>query len=321
MIRAVLTAGNIIGYCKKVYVSILRESGWGTTLSFLLCLMLLTQMLFLFLLSVRAVGHVLTDSAAIQLEVLPTAKEAEIQELYAVLRAHSSVRSVEFFSKQQVYEQQKALHPDDIAFLEQYDFKNPFPDIFSVSLTSLDAYNQFAKDLQDKKWSAIVDPSFLTSAGDHEAEIRTLLQVTDTVHVLSIFATIIALVVLCGAVFEWAKRTADSRGHELLLRHLLGGTSLQVLLPFIAEVIMLLGMATLFASVILVTSVSIFPWVAPALALEAPFQTFQAAFTPLLWTAFPLFVFIQFVCMPFVAYAGTAVAARKSLPSSFVLFP
>jgi cell division protein FtsX len=316
----VLNTATVIGHLRHARRQILRDRGWGTTLAFLVCLMLLTQILFLFLLSVRAVGHLLTDSAAIQLEVLPTAGEADIQQLYAALKVHPAVRSVTFQSKQQVYEQQKELHPDDIAFLEEYDFSNPFPDIFSVTLTSLDAYDQFAGDIRSDRWKSVVDPSFLASASDHEQEIRTLLQVTDGVHTLSLFFMVIAMAVLCCAVFEWAKRTADSRGHELLLRHLLGGSPVQVLLPFTAEISALLIASALIGGLLVAVCVFLLPLILPALALEMPFRTLQSAFVPLLWTALPVFLLAQIVCMPLVAYAGTAVTARKILPKSFTLF-
>jgi len=282
--------------------------------------MILTQMLFLFLLSVRAVAHVLTDSAAIQLEVLPTASEQDIQQLYAVLKAHPAVRAVDFMSSQQVYDNQKERRPDDIAFLEEYDFKNPFPDIFSVTLISLDAYDRFASDIQSDQWRAVVDPSFLTSASDHEAEARTLLQVTDGVHTLSILFMFIALVVLACAVFEWVSRTASRRGHELLLRHVMGGSSSQVLLPFSMEMTVLLVAAALLAGIAVTGFIVVLPLMLPALALDVPFQTLQSAFTPLLRTGLPAFLLVQILCMPLLAYAGAAVTARKNLPSSFTLF-
>ncbi len=282
--------------------------------------MLLTQMLFLFLLSVRAVSHVLTDSAAIQLEVLPAANEADIQQLYAALRAHPAVKAVTFLSKQQVYEQQKALHPDDIAFLEEYDFNNPFPDIFSVTLISLDAYDRFAADIRSDRWKTVVDPSFLTTASDHEEEIRTLLQVTDGVHTLSVLFMVVALLVLGCAVFEWVSRTAARRGNELLMRHLTGGSPLQVLLPFTAEMTVLLVAAALIAMVMVIAFLLLLPLMLPAVALETPFRTLQSSFVPLLWTALPAFLLVQIVCMPFIAYAGTALTARKNLPRSFTIF-
>lgn len=298
----------------------MRDRGWGTTLAFLTCLMLLTQLLFLFLLSVRAVSHVLADSAAIQLEVLPAASEADIQQLNAALHAHPAVRSVEFLSKQEVYERQKALHPDDIAFLEEYDFKNPFPDIFSVTLISLDAYEQFALDIRSDRWKAVIDPSFLAAASDHEEEVRTLLQVTDGVHTLSILLMIVALLVLGCAVFEWVSRAADRREGELLLRHLMGGTPVQVLLPFTAEMTVLLVVAALAATLIVIGFVALVPLMLPALALESAFQTLQSALMPLLRVALPVFLLVEIICMPLLAYAGTAVTARKSLPKSFTLF-
>lgn len=299
---------------------IARDRSWGTTLFLLTCLMLLVQLLFVFLLGVHGVGRLLTDQSAIQLEMQSAAGERDIQELYALLRAHSSVRSVEFLSKEQVYERQKELHPEDVAFLEQYDFANPFPDVFTVTLTSLDAYDGLAQTLQSDRWRSIVDPSFLASSSNHEQEIRTLLQVTGGLYTLSVLFMVVAFILLCGAVFEWTVRTAGRRGHELRLSHLLGARPLAVLLPLACEMAVLLVTAAVIAAALMALFLVLLPVFMPALALETPFRSLQDALSPLLFSVLPLFLLIEILVIPALAFLGVAAGVRRSMPVSFTLF-
>ncbi len=301
----------------RVLLHIRRDRTSGFTLAMLVCLMLLAQMLFTFLVGVRAVGHLLTDRSALQLEVLSTAREQDIQELYAALRIHPSVREVTFLSKEQVYERQKALHPEDVAFLEQYDFDNPFPDVFSVTLTSLESYNALAADLQTSRWKQVVDPSFLTAGADHEQEIRTLLQVTDGLTTLSIVFMVVMFLLLCAAVFEWVSRAAARRGHEPRLAHLLGASSFNVLLPFALEMTVLLLAAAVIAALLMGAILFLLPVFMPAFALEAPFRALQTEAVPLLYTALPIFLLVQIVVIPALSFAGTIVGVRSKLPVSF----
>ncbi len=312
--------GSISHAFKRAVRQITRDRTWGMTLLLLSCVMLLVQMLFTFLLGVRGVGNLLTERSAVQLEVTGTASEQDIQELYVLLGDHPSVRSVEFLSKEQVYERQKQLNPDDIAFLEQYDFDNPFPDIFSLTLTSLDAYDALAGTLQTDRWKSVVDPSFLATSADHEQEVRSLLQVTDGLYTLSIIFMALAFVLLCSAVFEWTVRTAARRGHELHLAHMLGARPLAVLLPLSCEMTLLLIGAAVIGTVVMVTLLFLLPLFMPAFALETPFALLQSELLPLLMVVLPVFLLIQIVVIPVLSLAGVAVGVRHKLPQSFSLF-
>jgi cell division transport system permease protein len=312
--------GSISHAFTRAVRQITRDRTWGMTLVLLSCVMLLVQMLFTFLLGVRGVGNILTERSAIQLEVLPSAREQDIQELNALLNEHPSVRSVEFLSKEQVYERQKELHPDDIAFLEQYDFDNPFPDIFSVTLKSLDAYDALAGTLQSDRWRSVVDPSFLATSADHEQEVRSLLQVTDGLYTLSIIFMVIAFIVLCSAVFEWTVRTAARRGHELHLSHMLGARPLAVLLPLSCEMTLLLVSAAVIGTLAMIVLLFLIPLFMPAFALETPFALLQSELLPLLSVALPVFLLIEILMMPLLSLAGVAAGVRGTMPRSFSLF-
>lgn len=309
-----LTLTEITGVWTRASTQVLRDRGRGAFAIFL-CLMLLLQMSVLFVTSINTVSHLLTDSAAVQLNILPAAGESAIQQLYAALKVHPAVRSVEFLSGQQIYEREKALHPDDVALLEQYNFGNPFRGTFSVTLMSLAAYSQFATDMRNDRWKNVLDPAFLTAANNQTEEIRTFLVIADGLFVFGIFlVAVVILAVLC-AMAEWI-----ARSNQLLVRHLMGASSGQVMMPCVMQMTVLCAAALVIATLIVAVCVAGLPALLPGLTLSAPFSAFQNAFLSLLRTTLPLFLLIELLCIPVLAYGVTAMIARMRLPRSFTLF-
>lgn len=297
-----------------------RDRTWGATLTLFTSLMVLTQLFLVFLLGVHGTGRLLMSRAGIQLEVLPSAQESEIQQLYAALQSHPSVQDVSYIPKEQAYEREKARDPELVAFLEEYELDNPFPDTLAVTLSSLESYDSFLQEVQQPQWRNVINPAFLTSASDREGEIRTLLEVTGGMRTLSIIFVIIAFVLLFCMILEWVTRNTANRGHELLLEHLLGASPLTVLVPFAAEVGLLLVAGTVIATGIVVAFIMLLPVFMPALALESAFRQLQTEMGPLLFTYLPLFLLIEIIAMPILAGIGTYIGAKKYLPKSFVFF-
>lgn len=298
---------------------ITRERGWTATLLLLTAVMTLTQLFLVFLLGVNGVGRLLTARAGIQLEVLPAATEADIQALYAELKAQPSVREVTYVTGRQAYERQKARDPDLIAFLEEYKLDNPFPDTFSVTLRSLDDYEEFAALVQNDRWRNVINPSFLSAANNSEREIRSLLQVTEGLRTLSVVLIVTSIVALFFVVVEWVSRNAARRRDELLLEHLLGAPALTVLLPFASEMSILLVAGTLIGTAAVGAFVVLLPVFMPAFALEAPFRMLQSELMPLLFSVFPLLLLAEIAAIPALALAGTVLGVRGKMPASFAL--
>jgi cell division protein FtsX len=173
--------------------------------------------------------------------------------------------------------------------------------------------------VQQERWQTVISPSFLSSVTSREQEIRTLMQVTNGLRTLSVFFAVIACLLLFCVVLEWVSQATVSRGHELHLEHLLGAPSLAVLLPFAAQMTILLVAATLIGTVIVLAFFVVLPYLMPALALELPFQQLQMELWPLLITVFPFVLFIEVIAMPLLAFAGTLLGVRSRLPASFTL--
>jgi cell division protein FtsX len=299
---------------------IFRERTWGATLLLLTGIMVLVQIFLVFLLSVNGTGKLLVARSGIQVEVLPTARDQDIQELYAELNAHPAVQEVVYITGEEAYQTQRARDPELISFLEEYNLENPFPDTFSVTLKSLDSYDEFAAEVQSDQWRNVIDPSFLSSGSTKQQQIRTLLEVTGGLRTLSVVFIIVAIIALFFVILEWVSRTAARRNQELLLEHLLGASSLAVVMPFVCEMAILLIGATIIATALCGAFLALLPIFMPAFALEASFRMLQSEMMPLLLYVFPWLLLIELIAIPVLSFAGTVIGVRKKMPASFVLF-
>lgn len=298
---------------KRGIQQIVRDRTWGTTLVLLTALMVLMQLLVVFLLGVQGVNHMLASRAAIQMEVLPGASDQNIQEFYAALRAEEFIQDIEYVPREQAYQIQRERDPDLVAFLEEYKLDNPFPDIFRITLSQAASYDTFVAFVQREQWRQVVDPSFLSSVTEQEQEVRSLLNVTGAIRMLTFIFLIVAFIVLCFVILEWVSRTTQRRGGEVMLESLLGAPAHAVLLPFVAEMALLLLGALLLGSALVLLFTAALPAIMPAIAMEEAFQAVRADITPLLWSVFPVVFIIEAFVLPLLALAGTMIGARGQL--------
>lgn len=297
-----------------------RDRSWGATLTLLTALMVLMQLLVVFLLGANGVNRLLVSRSAIQLEVLESAQDQDVQELYAALRGQPFSESVSFVTREQAYELQKQRDPELISFLEEYNLTNPFPDTFSVTLHSLSDYDAFAAFVQQERWRSVVNPSYLSSVTRQEHEVRSLLEVTGGIRTLTALFLFIAIVVLCFVIVEWATRTTMRRGDELTLENLLGAPSHAVLLPFAAEMAILLLCALALGTVLVLMLIALLPLIMPAIALEQVFAQLQTHVMPSLYAFLPFLILLEIVLFPVLAFAGTMLGVHRKLLWPATLF-
>jgi cell division protein FtsX len=217
-----------------------RNDRKSRTLLLLAGVLTLLQLLTATLVGAQAVHGMLLARSALYLEVLPTADDQDIQELYAALRMLPFVRRVEFVPSEKAFERERERTPDLVAFLERYDVNNPFPDSFSVTLASLSDYDSFAAFISQETWADAVDPSFLSSVTGQERDVRQLLGVADAARVV---IGLLAFVVCCVVAFVVAELVARKARHQwgdLRLESLLGGKPADALIPVAAEMATLL---------------------------------------------------------------------------------
>lgn len=291
----------------------MRDRTWGPTLLLLTALVLLLQLLAVFLLGAQGAGRFLESRAALRIEVLSTASEPDIQDLYAALRAQPFIRDIRFVTRGQAYETQRKSNPELVAFLEEYKMENPFPDTFSVTLASLAGYGAFQEFLRAPRWKSVVNAGNFSTLTEQERQTRTLLQAAGVVRTLTALFLCLAFVLLCFAVFEWVVRSMMRRRQELLLEHLLGAPPLALLLPLAVEMAVLLLCAVAFSAAGITVFLLLLPRILPALTLEAPFAELREAVVPLLRSALPLLFLLELFVMPLLALGGTVLGSRTAL--------
>ena len=297
---------------RRGFRQIARDRTWGATLLLLTALMLLMQLLVVFLLGIEGMNRTLTSRAALTIEVLPSAQQQDIQELNAALRGEAYVSDVAFATREQALEREKKRDPELVQFLEEFKIDNPFPDTFSITLTSLDYYTAFQAFVEQDRWKSVVNPSFLSSATDQERQMQTLLQVTGTVRMLVSVFVVIAFIVLCFVVLEWVTRSLARRARELLLEKMLGAPPLGILLPLVTEMASLLLLSLFLGTAIIALLVVMLPTLLPALALEDVFVELQGQVVLLLKTVVPWILPIEFLMMPVLALGGALLGERAS---------
>lgn len=292
-----------------------REGKWGTTLTLLTAVMFLVQLLLFGVLSVYAVSGLLSSRAGLRIEVLSTATNQDIQSFFASVHARPEVASATYVTKDQAYQQERALDPDLVNFLDQYKLENPFPDTFVVTLTSLDRYSTFRQFLESSQWKSVISPSFLSQTTDQEQQIEALLQVADAIRSVTFLFLFVACMVVLFLIFELVSRSVRGRGNELFLESMLGASALSVLLPIMTEMAVLLLCATVLATLLVLAFATAVPFFMPALAGEAPFRAFAIEMQPLLLGVFPWIVLLELCLMPAIAYVGTFLGAGKKILS------
>lgn len=297
-----------------------REGTWGSTLTLLTAVLVLVQLLVVFLLGVYGVNRLLSSQASLRLEVLPTAQDADIQDFFAAVHADESVSHVAFLTKDEAYAIERRRDPDLVAFLDQYKLDNPFPDTFVVTLASLDSYDVFRQFVEQGRWKSVINPSFLSSVTDQERQVRELLSVTEAIRSVTYVFIFVAFSILLFVVLELVGRTVRAHDQELFLETMLGASSMSMLLPFIAEMTLLLLGATLIAAVVVVGCIIALPLLMPSLAAEATFQTFAHEMRPLLLTVFPWMLVLELFLMPAIAYVGAFLGSGRKIVSPVAFF-
>lgn len=290
---------------RRGIVSAWRQRVPSTSAVLFACLLTLLQLLVLSSFGAQAARALLVARGDLYLEVLPGTDDADIQELYGDLRKLPYVAAVEYVPKDKAYERQKARNPDVVAVLERYKLANPYPDSFSVTLTSLTRYKDLVEFIRRDRWSDVIDPSLLSAATTQENDVRSLLRIADAVRSFSWVLTLLSLLCITVCVAELIARRARSRGGELSLELLLGGTTERVLIPYVTEVSVLLLLG-LFAGTVLAAAVLILiPILASEVAIHPSFAPLRAAFVRLLLTAGPIVLLLEICLLPVLAYAGT----------------
>lgn len=282
-----------------------RDRARGVTFLAMLSAVFLVQLLLLILLAARAAHMILVKQGDVQIEVLSGSTDADIQEFYAALRALSFVDGVAYVPKEKAFEAGRKRDPGLIAFLEAHKLKNPFPDVFSVTLTGLDDYGSLRQFLEQPAWKSVVHPSFFSAVQTEEVRMRGALTTTRSI---ALVAGMLLLVSVAMIVFVLAERMKGRSGERELLE-LLGASRSRAAFPAVASQALLLLGALIVASGALLILYILTPGILSFLTRGFSLLLQQELSRMLLFVGVPLLA-IELMLAPVLAWGGVMLGTR-----------
>ncbi len=291
-----------------------RERRWRSTFVMLCLVMLLLQLLIVAMLALSGIQQLLNAKAGFHVEVVQGATSQGIQELYAALKELPYVEQVTYIPKEKAYEMEKLRDPALVQSLENFALANPFPDTFSVVLTSLNSFEAFVGFINQPAWKGVVGPSFQTSAAVQQQQMGNYVAVSRSVTSLAWMVLWIALAALLGIIVDLAVRRTEERREELDMQRAMGASAAQILLPFTAEIGALLIVALIAGFIGTFFLLFSLPLLIPALATGGALAEARAYIMPLLLIVFPLIALMEVVLLPCIGLLGAVIALKSWSP-------
>lgn len=303
---------------KRGVLGVFREEGWGTAAGSLFGILLLWQMLLLLGIGVQGGLDMLRQQTDLRLQIRPTATDSQIQDLIQNIRNLPSVEDVVYVTREQAYERQQKRDPQLVEFLTKFGIDNPFPDTLGVRLKRLDDFRAFADFLKQPVFAPVVDPSFLSETTDQERQVERLIGAVSAARTTLVFALGLAVIVLLFVVVEMLRRRVLMKRQELFVEQLVGAGRIDILLPFMVEMCVLIGIA-LIASLVVTGGVLIaLPFFLPVLGAGGMFAPWASASAAVLWLWLPLILLGEIALTLLLSVLGTLIALKSQLVSEIL---
>ncbi|MFA7682400.1 MAG: permease-like cell division protein FtsX, partial [Candidatus Peribacteraceae bacterium] len=242
-----------------------RKGRWLTAFGALFGVLLLLQIVLFGIVGVHTVQKILRAQTDLRLEVRPGAQDNEIQNFFAALQQLPIIDEAVYITKEQAYEKAREFDPELVAFLEKFQMENPFSDTIGVTLVALDDYQEFVNFIEQERWRAVVDPTFLSQVTDQEKQVHELLGITQAGRILAILILFLTGSVTLFIVTELVRRRSSDRSDEVFVERLAGAHPITIILPFATETTVLLWLAVLASALVLTVALIGLPLVFPSL--------------------------------------------------------
>lgn len=305
---------------QRGFLNLRRERQWGTALGALFGVFLLLQLLLITLLGLEGIQSLLRARTDLRLEIRAEATDDQIQNFYSSLQELPFVRNTVLITKEQAYDRTKNTDPELIAFIEEFNIKNPFSDTIGVTLKSLDDYKTFSSFIEREQWNAVVDPTFLSEVTDQEKQVFELLKVTRAGRTMTILILALTLAALTFITTELVRRRALARSDEVLVERLAGASPMGILMPFVTEAVILFALSIILSTVFLVALLAVLPVIIPALGPHGVLSALRAEVAPLLVSMLPLLIAAELLLAPFVAWIGAWLGIQPQVKNPKIAF-
>ena len=295
--------------------NVVREPGWGTALGSLLGVLFLGQILLLLVFATEGGLKLLQEQTDLRLEILATATDAQIQDLYQNVRQLPYVADTVYITREQAYEREQKRDPDLIAFLTKFGIENPFPETMGVRLKKLTDYPQFVKFLQQPVFTKVVNPMFLSQTTDQQQQVYAMIEAIRSGETILYFVVAILVVAILFVVVELVRRRALNKREELFIEQLVGAGRATILIPFGTEMACLLGAALLLSILFAAAVIFLLPSFLPSLGATGLFGSWSMITATLLMKSLGWLLPFELLLVLTLSAFGTVLALRSHVAS------
>lgn len=291
---------------KRGLTAVRREPGRFLTVGAFIALLGLVQFLLILGLGLRSLEGMMEDEKIIRVETNVRMAGDAVQRFYGALRSLPSVATVTYVTKEQAYAAMQREDPQSIAAWERASAANPLRDSFLVRLLPGEKPASVLAFLRRDEWAPLLDPGSVALSAQRWEENADELAVLRLIHAASFLFIGISLAALLLMLIETVRRGAVARKDELLVKHLAGAQMLSVLVPFAAEIAVLLAVALFTSFLVVGLLLFLVPFISGSTAFTESAQAVLAA-------VLPLFVVGELICLPFLAFIGAWFGIRPLL--------
>ena len=193
--------------------------------------------------NVNSIIKQIESQQGIQIYILETATEEQIETLGNEIRKIDGVNKVAFVSKEDALNTVKSWFDTDQDLLTGYDEENPFPASYFVTLTDLGLNEQVQEQIYK-----------LENVDDIQSENNTINKLRDLANGIQIMTIIILTLLIVISIFIISytiKLTVHARRKEISIMKYVGATNSFIRGPFIVEGIIIGIISAIITLVIL----------------------------------------------------------------------
>lgn len=236
---------NVISYLIKEGVkSTFKQKKMTSASIIIMCAtMLIFGLFFAIGENVNSVIKQIESQQGIQIYILETATEEQIETLGNEIRKIDGVNKVAFVSKEDALNTVKSWFDTDQDLLTGYDEENPFPASYFVTLTDLALNEQVQEQIYK-----------LENVDDIQSENNTINKLRDLANGIQIMTIIILTLLIIISIFIISytiKLTVHARRREISIMKYVGATNSFIRGPFIVEGIIIGVISAIITLVIL----------------------------------------------------------------------
>lgn len=290
-----------------------REKSWLVAVGALSGIFLLVQLLTVAFIGLQGFESVMQGETSVRLELIDAATPEGIAEFIREIKTLPYVSYVQRITPEQSYELMKTSDPNLISFLEEFNFTNPFPETIQIGLSGLLNYKDLQTVIGQDQWRNLIDPTYSTTISEQEAYMSQVISITNAIRNGLLIFIAIAAAILLYITIELVRTRVLRRSEEILIKRLCGAIHFYILLPFITEATILLGLAFCLSVIIMTGAIIGLQKFIPTVGPDGVFNQIWEASTAAFVQYGLMVLLIQLLIIPIISWFGTWLGSYQTM--------